>query len=125
MQRTEKTERINIADLEFADDLELVAPSIESLQKMITIMDDLCRNFGLTISHKKTVVMAIEAPATIKKGKNKETIPPPPLTIFEDIILHGKPIQRVETFCYLGRILNANGELDAELNNRMNRMTVA
>jgi hypothetical protein len=61
----------------------------------------------------------------ITRRETKKGEPPPPgrePTIWKDIILQGKPIKRVESFCYLGRILMKNGMLDAELKNRPNEM---
>jgi hypothetical protein len=68
----EKKTIINISDLEFADDLELVTTSAPKLQEMLTIMDDICSKFGLTISHKKTVIMETKSGVAGKKAKTKD-----------------------------------------------------
>jgi hypothetical protein len=50
---------MHIFELLFADDAELVAESVEELQKIIDIFDEVCKVFGQEISIKKTEVMMI------------------------------------------------------------------
>jgi hypothetical protein len=61
-----------VSDVEFADDLELVATSAAKLQEMITIMNDTCAKYVLTISHKKTVIMETKWRPKEKKKKGKK-----------------------------------------------------
>ena len=49
--------------LAFADDLVLFAPSVESLQKLVSIFSSFCRENDLVINTKKTEVMLVRCPA--------------------------------------------------------------
>jgi hypothetical protein len=133
-----------VSDVEFADDLELVATSAAKLQEMITIMNDICAKYGLTISHKKTVIMETKWRPKEKKEKGKgkkkrgkrgkkgkkqdeeeEEEEQEAANESINIILQNKPILNVETFCYLGRLMRWDGSLLKEIYNRIARMEQA
>jgi hypothetical protein len=62
---------VTIFSLEYADDVDLEALSLEDLQEMVTVFGDMCKAFGMKVSGAKTVVMAVKHVTTAKK-KDKE-----------------------------------------------------
>lgn len=50
---------LNLFMLSFADDLVLLAPSVLSLQKLISLFSTFCTNNNLVINTKKTEVMLV------------------------------------------------------------------
>jgi hypothetical protein len=92
-----------VRELLYADDAAFVAHTEQEIQEMCNSFAAACTEFGLTISLKKTVVMAQNVPA------------PPHVTI------NGTVLSVVEKFIYLGSTLTANNSLDAELNTRIGR----
>ena len=61
----------------FADDAALVAHRQEALQRLITCFSTACKEFGLTISLKKTEVMGQDVSATpeIKIDEHNDHVP--------------------------------------------------
>ena len=57
-----------LRDFLFADDAAIATHSAEDLQRLMDRFSNACREFGLTISQKKTQVMGqgVEAPPCIK-----------------------------------------------------------
>ena len=78
-----KRRKISIKELLFADDAALVAHSEPKLQALIDRLQDACAKFSLTITVKKTVVMA-------------QGVKEPPV-----ITLNNTPLEEVSKFCYL------------------------
>ena len=60
-----------ITSLEYADDVELNATSIKDLQDMVKIFGDMCAAFGMRISTKKAVVMAVEHGRLLNRRKER------------------------------------------------------
>jgi len=102
---TAKRDSVMWTDIEFADDLELMANTTDELQRMLVIIDDICTKFGQTISIKKTAVMAMEHKLPLKKGERRI------VKEYDNIFLRGEIIQRVDSFLYLGRMLNSDGTM--------------
>ena len=50
---------INVTDLRYDDDVVLVADKRKKLQKMIDILNETCREYGMEINIKKTKVMVM------------------------------------------------------------------
>ena len=102
-----KVQRVLIRDMLFADDAALTAKSEEDLQRLISSFADACREFGLTISLKKTNIMAQDASVT-------------PCISINDHLL-----EVVEVFTYLGSKISNNLSLDADLNTRIGKASTA
>ena len=93
-----KIRSVLIRELLFADDAALAAHSEEALQRLITSFANACREFGLTISLKKTEVM----------GQDVSEVP--------HITIEDHALGVTDTFTYLGSKISSNLSLDAELN---------
>ena len=48
-----------IQDLEYADDMALISNSMDALEKVLRSLDAVCSSVGLSISSKKTKILAI------------------------------------------------------------------
>ena len=87
---TQRTTLIN-----FADDILAVAKSKEELQIMVTILVETFKNFGLTLSSKKTETMSWNTNENVK--------------IEESLIsVENKPLKNVRKFKYLGHWMSDN-----------------
>ena len=92
----------------FADDAALTAHTEEALQRLTTSFANACSEFGLTISLKKTNIMAQNV------SRN------PSISIIDDYTL-----KVVEDFTYLGSTISNNLSLDTELNTRIGKAATA
>ena len=96
-----------ITDLEYADDMALLADSWNDLEAMLTSLSTHCRNFGLSISCSKTKTMAVlpsslyPQPAPIHLSPNQP------------------PVESVTSFQYLGSIVQDDCGSDLEVNSRI------
>lgn len=92
-----------IRDLLFADDAAITTHSAQDLQRLMTRFSDACRDFGLTISLKKTEVMAqdVDSPPNIKISNHQ--------------------LEVVDSFVYLGSTISNSLSLDEELNKRIGK----
>ena len=86
----------------FADDAALTSHSDGGLQQLVTCFSHACKEFGLTISLKKTNVMA----------QGAET---------PNIVIDGCPLEVVENFTYIGSTISSSLTIDSEINNRIAR----
>ena len=98
-----KVAKVLIRELLFADDAALTSHSEGGLQQLVTCFSHACKEFGLTISLKKTNVMA----------QGAETPP--------NIVIDGCPLEVVENFTYLGSTISSSLTIDSEINNRIAR----
>ena len=100
-----------IKDFLFADDCALNAGSEVDMQQSVDKFSAACTNFGLTISIKKTEVL----------------YQPPPGEIFSepDITVHGKRLNVVNRFTYLGSTLSQNATIDDEVDIRIARASAS
>ena len=65
----------NINNIRFADDTVLIAESKEDIQEMINELNQKCREYGMSLTAKKTKVMVIDKMEQIEceiKVENKE-----------------------------------------------------
>jgi hypothetical protein len=92
-----------IRELLFADDAALVAHSEDELQLLMNKFSYACKQFGLTISIKKTKVM----------GQDVESPP--------HIMVDGSPLEAVDNFTYLGSTTTNQLSLDVELSSRIGK----
>jgi hypothetical protein len=97
-----KVRKATIRDMLFADDAAIVTHTEAELQRLMDRFAKACDEFGLTISLKKTNVMAQDAD--------------PP-----SIIINNYKLEVVSEFTYLGSTITNNLSLDAELNKRIGK----
>ena len=99
--------RVLLREMLFADDAALAAHSEESLQRLNDQLAHACKEFGLTISLKKTNIM----------GQDVSSIP--------CISIGDHTLEVVEDFAYLGSTISSNLSLDAELSTRIGKAATA
>ncbi|XP_063596220.1 uncharacterized protein LOC134773073 [Penaeus indicus] len=87
----------------FADDAAVTAHSAEDLQQFMTHFSDACRDFGLTISLKKT------------QDVGQDVNSPPSISISD------YELEVVHDFVYLGSTISDSLSLDTELNKRIGK----
>ena len=87
----------------FADDTSVVAHTQKELQSLMDCFSQACKDFGLTISLKKTNVLV------------QDTEAPPVITIDD------YELDAVCQFTYLGSTITDNLSLDAEINKRIGK----
>ena len=85
-----------ISDLEYTDDMALVAESWDDLKSMLDDVSIPCRDLGLTISCSKTKPLAVLPSDVYPK--------PVPINLFPD----DDPVEVVSNFQYLGSIVQDN-----------------
>ena len=90
-----------ICELLFADDAALVSHTVGELQKLLNRFSYACKEFGLTISIKKTKVM------------DQEVDNPP------NVMIDGTPLDAMNTFTYLGATITSNLSLNEEITMRI------
>ena len=98
-----KIREVLIKDLLFADDAAVTSHTEQDLKCLIDRLSQACKDFGLTISLKKTNVM----------GQEVDT--PPVITI------DNYNLDVVHQFTYLGSTISDNLSLDAEINRRIGK----
>ena len=100
-----------IRDLLFADDCALNAHSEPEMQRSMDLFSAACRDFGLTISTKKTEVLYQPAPGKVYKAPS--------------IAVEGETLKPVQKFIYLGSTISANVSVDDEVNRRIAQASAA
>ena len=98
-----KVRRVLIKEMLFADDTALVAHTVEALQRMINSFSQASKDFGLTISLKKTNIMAQDT------------------AIAPTIHIDNYNLEVVSEFTYLGSTMSSNLSLEPELSRRIGK----
>ena len=98
---THQVHELLIRELLFADDATLTSQSQEGLQRLVDKLSHACKEFGLTISLKKTNIMAQDAES------------PPVITI------ENTQLEVVNSFTYLGSTVSDTLNLDTEISSRI------
>lgn len=93
-----------ISHLLFADDLILLALDSKTAQDQINKLIDFCKEWGIEINELKTKAVIFGHDIT------KSLVP--------KFIINGKPLEIVDSYCYLGIILHKSGKL-AEAKNSL------
>ena len=93
-----------IADLDFADDVALLADSWMVMVSMVMKMEQVTQRFGINISARKSEVLFI--------GRDEGDIR------MEDIELRGQPMKQVNEFTYLGSVISSDGKLLKDIEKR-------
>ena len=96
-----KIRQVLVREMLFADDAAVISHTEEGLQTLINQFTSACKEFGLTISIKKTEVM----------GQNV-TEPP-------TIQIDSKALEVSDHFTYLGSTISSNLSLDHEIDRRI------
>ena len=98
-----------ITDLEYADDMALLADNWSDLTTMLESLAACCKKLGLTISCKKTKTLAVLPP------DSPADLTPTPIHLFP----REEPIEVVSSFQYLGSTIQQDCSLDCEVNSRI------
>ena len=106
LARTKTIEEL-ISELLFADDCALLAHTEEAAQHIFNCFSDAAKNFGLTISLKKTQVLYQLSP--------REGYSPTYISI------DGTNLNAVEHFTYLGRVISSDATVSEVLDNRLSK----
>ena len=93
-----------LTDLDFADDIALLANTKECLQKMTTKLEAAASNVGLRINSEKTKLMQLG-------NANRST----------GITVGWQSIEAVKQFTYLGSVLSNDGNTEADVNCRIGK----
>ena len=94
-------------DLDFADDLSLLSHNHSQMKDKITLLETTSAGTGLKINRKKTELMKMSITANT------------PVTV------GGEPIREVESFIYLGSVVDQQGETDRNVTARINKARAA
>ncbi|PZC85635.1 hypothetical protein B5X24_HaOG215905 [Helicoverpa armigera] len=106
-----KVTTVSVAEIQYADDVCLMADSIADLQDCLDHLDESCRKFGLVISASKTQIL--KQPA---RGKSADNVP---------VYLSGKTLEEVGTFRYLGSLIRSDNRLESEISARIAKTAAA
>ena len=98
-----KVHKALIRDMLFADDAAVTTHTQQELQSLLNRFSQACKDFGLTISLKKTNVLGQDTPS-------------PPVVSIDDYELDA-----VHQFTYLGSTITDNLSLDSELDKRIGK----
>ena len=100
--RRKLDQEMTLSDLEYADDMALVADSWDDLKYMVESLNKHCRDMGLIISCSKTKIMGVLPSSATQKP--------------ESLVIHpGEcPVEVVPRFRYLGSIVQDDCTTDAE-----------
>ena len=96
-----------LEDLDFADDLALLSHSHQQMQDKTTELAAVSLQVGLNIHKGKTKVLRMNAAST------------------DPVTLEGNALEEVETFTYLGSVINKRGGTDAYVRARIGKARVA
>lgn len=94
----------------YADDAGVVSKPADGLARMMTIVVEVFREFGLTVSERKTETLVMR----VKEKPSPPPPPPPPLLIEAA----GHRYAQTTEFRYLGGLVNEHGDLTREINYR-------
>lgn len=97
---------LNLAALLYADDTALLASSYKDICKMVNILEEVTKEWGLTISIPKTKIMVWEAP-------EGEVRPP--------LFIRGEVVEEVQEFKYLGSMFTSVGGDTRDVEVRINK----
>ncbi|VDO55004.1 unnamed protein product [Schistosoma margrebowiei] len=105
--RIQWTAQNQLDDLDFADDIAHLSHTHEQMQIKTAGVEAVSASVGLSVHRRKTKVL---------KFKTKNSIP---------ITLDGKTLEDVESFTYLGSIIDGKGGSDADVKTRIGKVWAA
>ena len=106
-ERRKMTAQTLVTDLEYADDMALVASSWSDLETMLVSLNTQCTAMGLSISQKKTKTLAVLPSPSCQ----------PPVTIL--LSPDADPVKLVTSFQYLGSTVSWDCSVGAEVSSRI------
>ena len=92
-----------INNVRFADDAVLLALSQEDLQRLVDIINERCKEFGMEINVKKSVVMAISKEPDIRIN----------------VTIDGKELSQVDHFKYLGSFVTTDCKSNMDIRTKV------
>ncbi|VDP46103.1 unnamed protein product [Schistosoma margrebowiei] len=101
------TSRIQLNDLDFADDLALLSQTQQQMQEKTTSVAEASAATGLNIHKEKSKVLRYNTACT------------------NPITIDGNDLEVVKTFTYLGSIIDEHGGSDADVKARIGRARAA
>ena len=108
-----KSNNFELADLMFADDADFISDSREQAVAGFSSFQEICRDFGMTVSVKKTKLtvghVSEEDKEPIDTGGTGEN----------------QYVEHVDTFTYLGSVLQNDGGCQVDLDARIQKASVA
>ena len=96
-----------LEDLDFADDLALLSHTQKQMQAKTSVLNSLSGTVGLRIHPGKSKVLRIGAHSN------------------DQVTVDGKVLENVESFCYLGSIIDKDGGTEAEIKSRIGKAQAA
>ena len=93
-----------VQDVLYADDLALVAEQRQDLQRMLTVVDMVCKKWGMAISVENSKVLVVGS----EEGNAA-------------MCLNNQTLEEVESFTYLGSIIDKSGKASAEVDIRIEK----
>ena len=94
-----------LSDADFADDIALVASTVDKMTKALQVLSEEASKVGLKINWQKTKVMLLEPPTS------RSTV--------KEVNIGSNRVDVVEDFTYLGSILSNDGLITKELTSRI------
>ena len=94
-------------DLDFADDLALLAHSHTQIQDKTKCMDSTSARIGLDVNNGNTKIMRVQH------------------TSNSPITVDGQPLEEISSFTYLGSMVNTRGETEADVSERIGKARTA
>lgn len=102
---------VPVAEIQYADDVCLMASSVQDLQECLDYLDESCHKFGLVISASKTQIL--------KQPARKTSADDTP------VYLSGKPLEEVGSFRYLGSLVRSDNRLESDISARIAKAAAA
>ena len=99
-----------IQDLKYADDMALISNSMDALEEVLRSLDAVCSGIGLSVSSKKTKILAI-LPSTSHNVQPRAVQLKP----------EEEPVAVVKEFDYLGSTISQTCSLAKEVDNRISK----
>ncbi len=100
------TKQTRLADLDFADDIALLAESREKLQQLTTRLEKFALKIGLRINIKKTQVMQMSR-------EDEDLLMP--------ITIGNQPLTDIDRFTYFGSVIAQDGDAEPDVTQRIGK----
>ena len=92
---------VTFTHLLYADDLVLVSASKTGMQKLLDNLSFYCKKWHLLINYEKSKIMVVNPSCKFKQTNN----------IFSSFSIDGNNLEVVQSYKYLGHIINSNGKM--------------
>lgn len=115
---------ISLCEILFADDAELVASSIESLQFMVSIFAGVAKAYGQQVSVSKTKVMVVYCKEYLESLDDRIGLHNGAF-LYPNVYIDGHSLEVVQNFKYVGSTESDTANMDIEISIRKQRMSMA